>query len=314
MFEVAGLVLPLFGLVLLGYLAGRLMRIPLEGLAWLNFFIVYIALPALFFQILSQTPVDEFVNARFLISTSTATVAIFALSFGIARLIRQSDTRASTVQGFAGAYGNIGYMGPPLALAAFGPEAGVPVALVFCLDNALFFTLAPTLMALGDNQPQSFTRVLGNIIKKIFTHPFIVATIVGITAAWLQFRPPLVVDQSLSSVSGAAAPCALFAMGVTAALRPIKRIPIELTYLIPIKLLLHPLLVYLLLSNIPGLEQTWLYSAVLLATLPSATNVFVIAQQYSVWEERASSAVVISTLISVVTVTLYLYLAQSAII
>ena len=103
-------------------------------------------------------------------------------------------------------------------------------------------------------------------------------------------------------------------MGVTAALRPIKRIPIELTYLIPIKLLLHPLLVYLLLSNIPGLEQTWLYSAVLLAALPSATNVFVIAQHYNVWEERASSAVVISTLISVVTVTLYLYLAQSAII
>ena len=53
----------------------------------------------------------------------------------------------STIQGFGGAYGNIGYMGPPLAFAAFGPEAGVAVAFVFCFDNALHFTMAPLLMA-----------------------------------------------------------------------------------------------------------------------------------------------------------------------
>jgi malonate transporter len=103
-------------------------------------------------------------------------------------------------------------------------------------------------------------------------------------------------------------------MGVTAALRPLKRVPIELGYLVPIKLFVHPLLIFMLLNQLPGLDQTWIYSAVLLAALPSATNVFVIAQQYNVWEERASSAVVISTALSIITVTVYLYLATNGLL
>jgi len=169
-------------------------------------------------------------------------------------------------------------------------------------------------MALGDKRRQPLLSLLAGITKRIFTHPFILATIAGILAAWLKFEPPAAIDQLLITASNAAAPCALFAMGVTAALRPLKRVPIELTYLVPIKLLIHPLLVYVLVSRVPGTDPIWIHAAVLLAALPSATNVFVIAQQYQVWEERASSAVVVSTLFSVVTVTIYLYLATNGFI
>lgn len=310
MFQVAGLVLPLFGLVFLGYIAGRLRKIPIEGLAWLNFFIIYIALPAIFFRLLAATPVSEFANGRFLLNTTLSTFLIFVLCFFIARLLRKNDIQSATVQGFAGAYGNIGYMGPPLAIAAFGPQAGVPVALIFCLDNSMHFILAPTLMAIGNKKPEPIMTVIAGIVSKIITHPFILATIAGMCAAWFEYQPPAVIDELLVRASAAAAPCALFAMGVTAALRPLRRIPLELTYLVPIKLLVHPLLMYLLLSRIPELDETWLHVAVLLAALPSATNVFVIAQQYGVWEERASSAVVVSTLLSVLTVTAFLYLTS----
>ena len=97
---------------------------------------------------------------------------------------------------------------------------------------------------------------------------------------------------------------------MTAALRPLRRVPLELAWLIPVKLLVHPLLVYALVAPLPGVPALWLHSAVLLAALPSATNVFVLAQQYGVWEQRASSAVVLSTLASIATVTTYLYLVR----
>lgn len=310
MLQVAGLVLPLFTLVLLGYLSVRLRALPIEGLAWMNFFIIYISLPALFFRLLSQTPVEEFANAAFLINTTLATFLIFTLCFAIARLTGRGNTQVATIQGFAGAYGNIGYMGPPLAIAAFGPAAGVPVALIFCLDNSMHFTLAPLLMALGSKDRGSLWSLLGGIVKKIITHPFILATIAGILGAWFEVVPPEPVDRLLISLSNAAAPCALFVMGVTAALRPLKRIPLELSWLVPVKLFLHPLLMYVLVSRVPDIEPIWLHSAVLLAALPSATNVFIIAQQYHVWEERASSAVVISTVLSIFTVTTYLYLIR----
>ena len=316
MWDIVSLVAPLFSLILLGYICGRLCAIPLEGLAWLNFFVIYIALPPLFFQLLSKTPVSEFTNFAFLFSASAATLCTFLLAFFLARFLRRGDTKVATIQGLAGAYGNIGYMGPPLAIAAFGPEAGVPVALVFCLDNTLHFTLTPLLMTLGGSKDngtkrEPWLKVFAQIIKNIFTHPFIIATIVGLFAAYVQLPVASSVDRFLDSLAGAAAPCALFALGVSAALRPLKRVPPDLLYLLPIKLVVHPILVYLAVSWIPGISDLWVYSAVLLATLPAATNVFVIAQHYQVWEQRASSAVVLSTVLSVLTVSVFLYLAKN---
>ncbi len=312
MLTVINLVLPLFGLIFLGYIAGRLVKIPFEGLAWMNFFIVYVALPALFYQLLSRTPVQQFANISFIAVSLFATLAIFCLVFLWARRCRHGSTGEATVQGLAAAYGNIGYLGPPLAIAAFGPAAGVPVALIFCFENVMHFTLAPLLMAIDSGQRESTGALVKGIFRKIFTHPFILATMAGVLAAVARFTPPLAVQTLLEFLAQTAGPCALFTMGVTAALRPLKRVPLELCYIVPAKLIVHPLLVYgLLVWLVPGLNPLWLYSAVLLAALPTATNVFVIAQQYSIWQERASSAVVVSTLLAVVSITGFLFMAKS---
>lgn len=311
MLEVINLVLPLFALVGLGYLAGRLAGLPVEGLAWFNFFIVYVALPALFFRLLSRTPMAEFANFSFIAASVFATLLVFTLAFVLAGYANGGKVGEATIQGFAAAYGNIGYMGPPLAIAAFGPEAGVPVALVFCFENAMHFTLAPLLMAFQGREDSDAPELAAEILRKIFTHPFILATIAGIAAAAIGFEPPLAIGRLLDALSAGAAPCALFVMGVTAALRPLKRIPPELVYLLPMKLLFHPLLMLIAMSiAAPGAPILWVEAAVLLAALPSATNVFVIAQQYGVWQERASSAVVLSTAAAIVTVTAYIYAAK----
>ena len=166
-------------------------------------------------------------------------------------------------------------------------------------------------MSVGSNNRGAWAGVIWKVLKNIFTHPFILATIVGIAAAIYQYQPPAPIVSLIDSLANAAAPCALFALGVTAALRPLTRIPAELVYLLPMKLLLHPFIVYLAVSWIPGVPDIWVYSVVLLAALPTATNVFVMAQNYQAWEQRVSSMIVISTAISVFTVTLYLYFAKN---
>ncbi len=315
MFAVIDLVLPLFGLIFLGFFAAKIVKLPIEGLAWMNFFIIYVALPALFYKLLSKTPVEQFASVGFIAISIFATLLIFVLVFIIAGLVNRGNVAEATIQGFAAAYGNIGYMGPPLAIAAFGPAAGVPVALIFCFENSMHFILAPFLIGLHSGDDKPIGKMAGEVLFKIFTHPFILATIAGVIAAIYKIELPGSVDKLLDFLSAAAAPCALFVMGVTAALRPLKRVPFELSYIIPAKLILHPLIVYLLMVwLLPTLDPIWLYSAVLLAALPSATNVFVIAQQYQVWQERASSAVVISTLAATVTVTGILYLMLNGLV
>ncbi|MFK7901645.1 MAG: AEC family transporter [Nitratireductor sp.] len=311
MASVLALVLPLFSLILIGYIAGKVAKLPIEGLAWMNFFIVYIALPAMFFQLLAKTPIEQFSNLGFIALTTGTTFIVFLIAFSIAYLRNKGDIAQSTIQGYAGAYGNIGYMGPPLALLAFGPEAGIPVALVFCFDNTLHFVLAPTLMGAARRDKTSIWRLVKNILINIFTHPFIIATILGVLAAFSAFKAPLILERILEFLQVTAGPCALFVMGVTSALRPLKKVPTELLYLVPLKLLVQPILLYFVLTTfVPDLNSIWLYSAVLLAGLPAATNVFVLAQQYSVWQERASSAIIISTLLAVFTLTMYLYMIE----
>ncbi|MBP0617482.1 AEC family transporter [Jiella mangrovi] len=314
MIEIIGLISPFFGLIALGFAAGRLAPHPIGGLAWLNVFVIYIALPALFFQLLSKTPVEKLASVGFIASTTLATFVIFVVGFAVALLRSRGDVPASTIQGLAGAYGNIGYMGPGIALVALGPQAAVPVALIFCFDSVLHFVMAPLLMALGGGEKLSAPAMVRQVAIKIFTHPFIIATIVGVLGAVLKLQPPGPIERSLELLAGAAAPCALFAMGVTLALRPLKRVPPELFTIVPIKLILHPIVVWLVLVLAGPFDPVWVGCAMLLASLPTATNVFVIAQQYEVWVERASAVVLVTTVISVTTVTLLLYAISTGLV
>ena len=306
MLSVFNLVLPFFGLIFLGFFVARINHQPLEALGWMNTFILYVALPALFFQILSKTPVAELTQWNFILGCTLSTFAIFLTMFLIA-FARTRKIDESTIQGLAAAYGNIGYMGPALAILAFGPSAAVPVALIFCFDNTLHFVMAPLLMALSGNDKRSPRDVTIGVLRKIFGHPFSIATIIGVGAAVLGIEPPVAIDRMIDLLAKAAAPCALFAMGATLALRPLRRVPKELYLIVPIKLLVQPLLIYGVLNLAGNFPPVWIYTAMLMAALPTATNVFVIAQQYGVWVERASSSILATTLFSIATLTLWLY-------
>ncbi len=316
MAEISGLVLPFFGLIFLGYVTARLARNPAgegagDAMGWLNIFIIYLALPALFFKLVSKTPIEQLTRFDFVSASISATYTVFVLVFLAGYLIRRNSLAESTVQGLAGTYGNIGYMGPGLALLALGEPAAVPVALIFCFENVLLFMVAPAMMALAGGVKEAPGKLVIGIARKILLHPFILSTIAGVIAALVSFQPPMPVQRLIDYLAQAAAPCALFAMGATLALRPLKRIPAEIGYIVPAKLVLHPVLMYLVLSFVGDFDPVWMQTAVLLASLPTATNVFVIGQQYGVWQERASATILITTVLSVATVTALLYLMSS---
>lgn len=307
----AGLALPFFGLIFLGFAAGKWIRLPENGLAGLSLFVLYFALPALFFRLISGTPIEELGNWTFIAATTSATLVILIIGFGVGMVASRGRVAEATIQALAAGYANNGYMAPGLTLAAFGPAAAVPTALVFCFDNILIFILAPTGISIGTHDGASPGAIALRVARRVLSHPFILATIAGVIAAAVHFRPPEPLDHLLVLLSDAAAPCALFALGVVLAMQPMRRVPTELPILIGLKLFGHPALVYLFLSIAGDFDPVWVYTAVLIASLPAATNVFVIAQQYGIWVNRASSAVLLSTLLAVATVTGLLYLIGS---
>lgn len=295
-------------------MAGKLVKLPESGLAWLNVFIIYFALPALFFKLLARTPFEQLANGSFIFATTFSTYTAFALAFAIGIFVTRGKVGEATIQGVVGAYSNVGYMGPGLTLAALGPAATVPTALIFCFDNALLFTMVPLLMALSGTEQIKPGALLLDVARKVFLHPFILATLAGIVAAYFQFTFPRPIDNILTFLSNGAAPCALFVMGVTVALRPLKRVPWELPFLTLIKLVIHPAIVLVVLSIVGSFDAVWVYTAVLMAALPPALNVFVLANQYETYVQRASSAVLIGTVVSVFTLTAALYLTTKGLL
>ena len=160
MVDILNLALPYFGLIFIGFACGKTRGLPESGLAWMNFFLLYVSLPALLFGIMSETPFAELNNPPFLIATTLATVSAFVLAMVAGRIIGELSLRKATLAGLAGAYGNIGYMGPGLALAVLGAKAAAPTALIFCCDSIFLFTIVPLLMALTDREHPSFLHAV----------------------------------------------------------------------------------------------------------------------------------------------------------
>src|SRR6201999_1616215 len=107
MIDILNLAVPYFGLIFIGFSCGKGKALPEAGLAWMNFFLLYVSLPALLFVIMSKTPFAELNNPPFLIATTLATVTAFAGAMAIARVAGGLSLRETALAGLCGAYGNI---------------------------------------------------------------------------------------------------------------------------------------------------------------------------------------------------------------
>ena len=179
MIDIINLALPYFGLIFIGYACGKYKDIPETALAWMDFFIVYVALPALFYGILSQTPFEQLAQINFIAATTLGTASAFAISFGIAIVLRKGRIGEATIGALVGSYGNVGYMGPGLALATLGASAATPIALIFCFDTLFLFTAVPFLMALRGQQPISFGAAALQVLRRIVLNPLVIATAIA---------------------------------------------------------------------------------------------------------------------------------------
>ncbi len=305
---IINLALPFFGLIFIGFFSGKIVRIDKRGLSWLNFFIVYIALPPMLYRLIAGAPFENLVNWPYILGTTLSTYLIFVLVFIGATVIWRAGVSRGAMQASVASYGNVGYMGVPLMLAVFGEKAAIPATLILCFDSLLQFILVPLLQAVGGHVKGGWKSTVKRISGNVLLNPFIIATGLGFVASYYQYTPPPAIDNMLLYLGNAAPACALFALGVTVALQPLQRVSWELPFLTTAKLVLHPIVVFVVLSLMGGFSNTWIQVAVLMAALPTAANVFVMAAHYDSYLEGTSGAILFNTLISIATISLILFI------
>ncbi|WP_373503015.1 AEC family transporter [Aestuariivirga sp.] len=316
MSEILNLAMPFFGLIVLGVFASRRWQVGEHGLAWLNIFLVYFSLPALIFLVVAAAPFEQLINWPFVTATTSVTVFAFLAIVILSRLFFATPLKTAALQGTAGSYGNVGYMGLPLSVAFFGPEAAVPAALVFCFDCAVQFIMTAFLATLAHerNEEAHWGEVSLRIVKQVVSHPFIIATALGVLASALEFKAPGAIGTMLDMLMRAAGPTALFALGVTVGMRKFEGFGPELGLVTAMKVVIQPVLAFFVVSLVPGVQPMWLHVAVMMAALPTASNAFILASQNKTYVEGASTAVIVTTLASALTIPILIYAIKAGVL
>src|SRR5258708_3766590 len=119
--------LPIFGVILTGYLAGKWRILGGEATAALNAFVSYFALPILFFGTLARTPVESVLDPALMAGFGLVVLLTFAVGMLSTRLAVRGGLAKMSLQAIAASWGNVGYMGVPRCTAPFG-QHGLPPA------------------------------------------------------------------------------------------------------------------------------------------------------------------------------------------
>jgi len=295
--------LPFFALIFCGYGAGRLKLLDVTAAAGVNTFVFYFALPAFLFGLMSSSPIGEVVNGPFVGAYVTASLAVFTLAAVIGRRLFEISRSEAAVQGLAAVLANTGYMGIPLISAVFGREAAVPIVVGLTLDGVLMIPLGIMIIESSKGHAEGPIHSALTTLSALTRNPLILSIFAGLAVSTTGFNPPMPLGNFLDLLGGTAGPCALFALGATLAGRTVAGGTAEVSYMTFMKLVLHPAALFFTTTVIFSVDPLWATAALLGAALPIAANVFIVARQYNVYVSRTSSAILISTAVSLFSVS-----------
>lgn len=297
--------LPFFAIIFTGYAARRLRLLDDAAVVGLNTFVLYIALPPLLFAKVATAPLDRLFDPRWFAAFYGVALTLFALVFLRGRLAG-ADSSHAAFQGLAAVWTNSGYMGIPLLLTAFGDRAAIPPVLALVFDNLI---TAPIAIAILEGRGGGGMRRVGaQVLRGLSRHPLILAVIPGFAVAILGLPLPAPVFAFTSLAGAAAAPAALVALGASLVGVSLREAGREVLLLTLVKLLVHPAAIALAVFWLLPLPADMAVATLVTAALPTGAMVYVLAQRYGTFVDRASTIVFATHALSVVTLSVLLAL------
>jgi hypothetical protein len=307
MLAVLAIIVPVFALIGLGFLAQRFGYLTDGAGRILAEFGFKVAMPALLFR--AMLSVGEMPGSPLLLLVAyfSATLTVWLTATVLNSVLLRRPAADAAAIGMGSCFGNTVMLGIPLALTAFGPEAATPIALLIAVETPLLWVMATLHMEAARRGRSMSFAALGGVLWDLVRNPIVMSLIAGIVWRQTGLGMAPMVDKITGMLAQAAVPSALFALGMTLATFAIRSELKTLTLLCVLKLVLYPVAAYVLTVHVFQVPPLWSAIAVLFAAMPVGANAYLFAARYQTAEAPVSGAIAVSTLIAVFTVSTLLY-------
>jgi malonate transporter and related proteins len=324
---IVGVTAPFFALVLLGWAVTRCRWLAVDAVPGLNGFVLFFALPAMLYRFSASTPIAQLVDAAVVAVHLGSAMLMVAVAVAVGR--RQRRPWADGAFGaLVATFPNSGFIGVPLLVALLGPRAAAPAIVALALDMVVTTSLCIALSQLGPGRDAAAGEAgaaagreagagaaAGRAVRGMLRNPLPWAIALGTLSSAAGWQPPGPLMSAVEMLAAAASPVALFALGAMlarrqmAAPRPAAAAPPAIASrpgrgqgiaaIVALKLLLHPLLVFCVgrAAGAVGLPLDPFAAAVLVlvASLPSASNVPMLAERFGADGDRLARVVLWTT-------------------
>jgi malonate transporter and related proteins len=304
--KVADLVLPVFAIIVTGWLAGWLGYISRSLADGLVHFAYNVAMPALLFVTIAQEPARSFLEWRFLFAFGGGSILCFMLVFLAVRAGSGRDVASSTMYGMVAAMTNTGFVALPILHSIYGQPAVLPAAVATVFVAAVMFPTTVILLESGGRGTHGLSARPVVLVRQILLNPMVLSTLIGLAWAIVGLPIPAPIAAYMNIFAAALTPCALFAIGLGLSVEGMRSNLAASLVLAAVKLVIMPLIVYGL-CVVSGLEPLYTIVAVVCAAVPTAKTVYILAREHRVEEPLVAATVSITTMLSVATLLGWLY-------
>ncbi|WP_277963502.1 AEC family transporter [Pseudomonas sp. RIT-To-2] len=309
MSSVLNVLLPIFALILVGFVCRRTHRLGPTAASEINRMVVWLCLPALLFTSTATATWEQIWHPGFVATFTLGTLAMFVLTLAL-RWKKAGHLADASIDALSASYANTGYIGIPLCVMVLGSGGLEPALIASLLVVCVLFGLALVCIEVGLQSEAQVHRIVFKVLVALAKNPLVISPILG--ACWAMTGAPLPAPASkfLGLLGAATTPCALISLGLFLAQK--QQGPREGTsLLVLIKLVAHPVLTWFLAYKVFHLPPLWAHSALLLSALPTGTGPFMLAEYYKREASVVSSTILVSTLGSLVTLSVCLYVINN---
>ncbi len=305
MLAIFAVTFPFFALVLCGYVATRRGMLPLLAIPGLNSFVLFFALPCMLYRFGASTPIAQLLNPSLVAVYTLCALLMVGLTVWVTRRGRIGWNDAA-FGALVAAFPNTGFMGVPLLVALLGAPAAGPVIVTITIDMVLTSSLCIALSRLDGAGTHGAAQAARLALKGVVANPLPWSIVLGALASSFGVGLPAPIQATVGLLADAASPVALFTIGAVLARSQMNSAaPTPLAHYAPvvfIKLVVHPLLVgavglAAIAAGVP-LDRFVLTVMVLVAALPSASNVAMLAERFGADNGRIARIILWSTVLA----------------